>query len=87
MLNTLFKDSKLLISDKCEMLIKELETHYYKEGGRKDGEVVKERDDLIDALRYLIFMIKKNNNKNSKVAIDKFKNKYKKDINKQFRHL
>lgn len=59
MLNTLFKEGKLMISNKCQMLIKELETHYYKDWSRKDGEVVKEWDDLIDALRYCIFMIKK----------------------------
>lgn len=73
MLNTLFKEGKLLISDKCQKLIKELETHYYKEGGRKDGEVVKENDDLIDALRYCIFMIKKHSNSKSKYLVDKFK--------------
>lgn len=73
MLNTLFKDGKLLISDKCQRLIKELETHYYKEGGRKDGEVIKENDDLIDALRYCIFMIKKNQTTKSRYVIDKFK--------------
>ncbi len=41
------------------MTIKELETHYYKEGGRKDGDVVKEGDDLLDALRYCVFMVDK----------------------------
>ena len=40
---------------------------------RKDGEVVKENDDLIDALRYCIFMIKKNSNSKSKYVVDKFK--------------
>lgn len=73
MLNTLFKEGKLIISDKCQKLIKELETHYYKEGWRKDGEVVKEDDDLIDALRYLVFMIKKNNSVKSKYLVDKFR--------------
>lgn len=73
MLNTLFKEGKLLISDKCQKLVKELETHYYKEWWRKDGEVVKENDDLIDALRYCIFMIKKNSNSKSKYVVDKFK--------------
>jgi hypothetical protein len=42
-------------------LIRELETHYYKDGGKRDGEVNKENDDLLDALRYIIFMIRKNN--------------------------
>lgn len=60
MLNTLFKESKLMIADSCSNLIKELETHYYREGGKRDGEVVKENDDLIDALRYIIFEIKNN---------------------------
>jgi hypothetical protein len=77
MLNTMFKNGKIMISDKCTMLIKELETHYYKENGQKDWEVNKVWDDLIDALRYLIFMIKKNSNNQSKFFLDKFKQEYK----------
>lgn len=59
MINTMLKSWKLIISDKCKMLIKEMETHYYKEGWKKDWEVNKEGDDLLDALRYCIFMIDK----------------------------
>ena len=64
-INDLFSKWKLLISDRCQRLIRELETHYYKEdwisAKRKDGEVNKWDDDLLDALRYVIFMVKKNN--------------------------
>ena len=59
MLNTLFKEGKLMISDKCPMTIKEFETHYYKDWSRRDWEVNKIDDDLIDAIRYTIFLIKK----------------------------
>ena len=59
--NQMFADKKLFISSNCVNLIKELESHYYKEGGKRDGEVNKVNDDLLDALRYLIFNIKKNN--------------------------
>lgn len=65
LLNDMMSKWKLLISDRCQRLIRELETHYYKEDGtttrRKDGEVNKWDDDLLDALRYVIFMVKKNN--------------------------
>lgn len=61
LINDLFNKGKLLVSDKCTRLIRELETHYYKEGWKKDWEVNKEGDDLLDALRYVIFLIKKNN--------------------------
>ena len=63
LINDLFNKGKLLISDKCTRLIRELETHYYKEGWKKDWEVNKEGDDLLDALRYVIFLIKKNNSR------------------------
>ena len=43
----------------------ELQTHYYKDGN-KDGEVIKENDDLLDALRYCIFMISKQKKEKSK---------------------
>lgn len=59
MMNTWFKWWKIMISDKCVMLIRELETHYYKEGWKKDGEVNKEGDDLLDAMRYCLFMVDK----------------------------
>lgn len=66
LINDLFHKGKLLISDRCTKLIRELETHFYKEGGKKDWEVNKEGDDLLDALRYVIFLIKKNNSINKK---------------------
>ena len=59
MVNQMLKDGKLIISETCTNLIKEFETHYYKEWGKKDGEVNKTDDDLLDALRYLIFNLKK----------------------------
>lgn len=60
LINNLFHTNKLMISDRCQKLIRELETHYYKDWSKRDGEVNKENDDLLDALRYVIFMIKKN---------------------------
>lgn len=60
LMNELFSNGKLIISQNCKKLIRELETHYYKDGGRRDWEVNKENDDLLDALRYVIFLIKKN---------------------------
>ncbi len=62
-INQLLKDGKLVISSNCTNLIKEFESHYYKEGGKKDGEVNKVDDDLLDALRYVIFNIRKNQKK------------------------
>lgn len=63
LVNQLFHDKKLFISDKCKNLIRELESHYYKEGGNKDGEVIKLNDDALDAMRYMIFSLRKNNTK------------------------
>lgn len=75
LLNTWFKAGKVMISSNCPLLIKELETHYYKENGKRDGEVVKENDDLIDALRYVYFLLKYNIKPKSRILIDKFKKK------------
>ena len=55
--NHLLNSNKLFISENCKNLIKEFQTHYYKDG-KKDGEVDKINDDLLDALRYLIFNLK-----------------------------
>ena len=63
MINQMLKDWKLLISQNCKNLIREFETHYYREGGKKDGEVNKINDDLLDALRYVLWTIKKNQKK------------------------
>lgn len=77
MINEMMGQSKLLISWNCKKLIRQLETHYYKEWGKRDWEVNKENDDLLDALRYLVFMIKKNNSINKKSIFQReFDNKY-----------
>lgn len=60
MINNLFHNEKLFIADSCKLLIKELESHYYKDGAKKDWEVIKENDDLLDAMRYIIYMVKNN---------------------------
>lgn len=75
-LNTLFKNNKLFISSRCQLLIKELETHYYKEWWKRDWEVNKENDDLLDALRYAIFMIKHNKSTHKNPLIDEVKQRY-----------
>lgn len=53
-ISSLFEDDNLGILDTCPLLIEELYTYRYKEGG-KDGEVVKVDDDLCDALRYGVY--------------------------------
>lgn len=59
-INGLFNKQKLFISDKLKhSLVKELETHHYKENA-VDWAVIKEGDDIIDALRYAIWTIKEN---------------------------
>ena len=74
-INDMFSKWKLLISDRCQRLIRELETHYYKEDWdsvrRKDWEVNKYDDDLLDALRYVIFMIKRNTWVNKKSIFER----------------
>ena len=65
LINQLFYNNKLFISDRCKWLIEELQIHYYKDGN-KDGEVIKENDDLLDALRYLIFGLTKKKKEKSK---------------------
>lgn len=56
LINSLFKQKKLFISEACPQLIYELEHHRYKtkKEGQKDGDVVKTGDDLVDAMRYPI---------------------------------
>lgn len=77
MINSLFKEEKLFIAETCTNLIKELSSHYYKDWAKRDWEVIKENDDLLDAMRYAIFMIKKNNTRNSKpLALKKFDEKH-----------
>lgn len=51
----LFKQNRLFINKKCQMLINELETYSYKDKeGRQfeDENPIKEHDDALDALRY-----------------------------------
>ncbi len=86
-INTLFKNNKLFISDRCKLLIKELETHYYKEGWKRDWEVNKENDDLLDALRYAIFMIRHNKTKNKTIFDREFEKKYSPEKDSSFRML
>lgn len=73
-MNQLFYSSKLYISDKLSRsLVKELETHHYKDNGR-DWDVVKENDDFIDALRYVIWSLKPEKVKTK--AQERFEKKY-----------
>lgn len=53
-INQLLNLWKLIVSDKCNPLIEEFETHHYAEKW-DDGNVKKEDDDALDALRYFIF--------------------------------
>ena len=57
-INNLLHNNKLFISDRCKNLIKEFQLHFYKQDS-KDWEVIKTNDDLLDALRYLIFNLKR----------------------------
>lgn len=75
-INQLLKDGKLAISSNCTNLIKEFESHYYKEGGKKDGEVNKVDDDLLDALRYVIFNIRKYQKKGKTMSQRNAEKKY-----------
>jgi PBSX family phage terminase large subunit len=56
LINSLLKQKKIFISDRCVNLIYEFEHHRYKKQkvDSKDGDVVKADDDLLDALRYMI---------------------------------
>ncbi len=56
-MNQLLHDGNLLIGEEQIELIKEFSTHAYAKSGM-DGKVIKENDDLLDALRYCIFSIK-----------------------------
>jgi phage terminase large subunit len=58
LINQMLYDGRFIISDKCKGFIKQMETHFYKDS-EKDGQVVKERDDLLDSCRYCCFAIKK----------------------------
>lgn len=57
----LFKSNKLFINKRCVNLINELETYSYKEerdqtGSKQDELPLKEHDDAVDALRYVLMM-------------------------------
>lgn len=77
MVNQLFKNKKLFITENCTELIKELQTHSYKISS-KDWEVIKENDDLLDALRYAIFSLKYNKLKTSKM--ESYEKRYKEKL-------
>ena len=55
--NQLLNDWDLYVADDNVDLIKEFSTHAYKNSSR-DWEVIKENDDLLDAMRYCLFSIK-----------------------------
>ena len=55
-INELFKNTMLIVSDRCMNLVKELEVHAYKWNWSE--EVIKTNDDALDALRYFIFSYK-----------------------------
>lgn len=58
--NQMLHNGKLYISDKLKKtLIKEFETHCYKDWG-KDWDVIKENDDFVDAIRYVLWSLKQN---------------------------
>lgn len=78
--NQLLHDNKLFISDKLSKnLVRELEVHHYL-WKWKDWAVVKEDDDFIDALRYVIFSLKPTKIKTR--AQEKFEQKYNQKHNK-----
>lgn len=55
----LFKQNKLMINKRCVNLIAELESYCYpdsKDGGPTPENPIKENDDLLDSLRYVIYM-------------------------------
>jgi PBSX family phage terminase large subunit len=56
----LFKSNRLFIHESCPSLILELETYSYgdsKDGMKVDENPVKENDDAVDALRYVLMMV------------------------------
>lgn len=71
--NQLLNDSNLYVWDNNIELIKEFSTHCYKNSSR-DWEVIKENDDLLDAMRYCIFSIKPPKIVNNQM--DAFEEKY-----------
>ena len=75
LLNQMMSDGKLFVSDRCVDLIKEFESHYYKDGNR-DGEVIKTDDDLLDSLRYLVSNIKRKKANSVTEREKKYKRKY-----------
>lgn len=67
---------EIIVSDKCEPLIEEFETHHYTEKWT-DGTVVKENDDALDALRYFIFNYRiKNELRKNKKELKKKRKEY-----------
>ena len=80
LVNNLLFNNKLFISENCVNLIKEFEMHFYKENWKKDWEVEKVNDDLLDAMRYVIFLTQ--NKKKVKTVKEKlYEKKYGEPIN------
>lgn len=78
-INRWFNSWKLFVSNKLQnTLVRELETHHYKDNA-VDWAVVKEWDDMLDALRYVIWTIKEN--KIVTTAQKHFEKKYKTKYN------
>lgn len=84
--NQLLYDNKLFVADTNKELIKEFTTHCYKDWSR-DWEVIKENDDILDSMRYVLYSIKtpKYKTEREKKYEDKYwiplKKKIKKEIN------
>ena len=80
--NNLLFHRKIFVSDRCKNLISEFSNHFYKEGGKRDGEVEKVNDDALDALRYLIFSYSSPKSKTKKESkyIKKYKETHRKEI-------
>lgn len=56
----MFKSNRLYIHERCQSLLFELETYSYgepKNGMKVDENPVKENDDAVDALRYVLMMV------------------------------
>lgn len=59
LIKSLLRDKRLFVSRECMKLIWELEHHRYKveKMGGKDADVIKENDDVLDALRYALVSV------------------------------
>lgn len=67
----MLKSNRLFIHESCESLIFEMETYSYGEKGTKskvDENPIKENDDAVDALRYVIMMTANKQSQNAMVV-------------------